>query len=189
MEIVRSYDVRTGDADEDKYWGFVGEEWAWFGLTSYDVNRCEDVARARDKSRGGSQKNYAKGSSLEGSVHGFIAEMAASRFTGLKINQTTVLRDRNQADLGNDIEVKATRADGGWRIYVNESTMRDERRYVLVSTCFFPKYVAVMGWIYGHEINEGPQEMKFRKDERAYWKSWHSLRTMGSFDASRLSLE
>lgn len=176
MTILHPWDIRTGS--NDSWWWVIGMDWIWVELSDRDVGMIKSAAQSRDDSNRRSKKNYAKGSSLVGHEHGYAAELSMAHISKLGINQETVLVNRNRADLGNDIEVKSTQYAGSWRLYVNESTMKPQRRYVLCMTYLYPKYVAAIGWVFGSEIDRGPDALPWRKSEKAFWCPWTVLHDM-----------
>ena len=177
MSILELSEVTIGDGFEDPYWRFTGQDWIWFSLSKEESDWIDKVGKLRNDSRKNSSNNFAKGNSLIGNIHGVCGEYVVSQYLNEPINQISVLKDRNKADVKN-YAVKATKYDKNWRIYDNESTIKRDRIYILVMTAFYPKTIAIMGWCYGDEINNGPEQMGFREREKAYWTSWHTLKPM-----------
>jgi hypothetical protein len=172
-----SLSVSPTNSDEDKYWRFIGQDWKWMKLSDEDFKWCESIGKRRNASRQGSRNNFAKDDAEKGHIHGVVGELAVHRYFDLPINQLTTLKNNSLPDVGN-FEVKTTKYKANWRIYCNESNRKLEREYILVLTCFYPNYVAIMGKIFGFDIKNGPDQMSFRSREKAYWASWHDLRNV-----------
>lgn len=163
-----------------KYWNFVGEDWFFTRFSPAEIYTIKQKAKIRDDSNKYSKKNYAKNSSLEGHIHGAAGEAAVYKMMGVDLNKISATdKPNNERHLGDlkGMEIKATTAPKDWSLYVNESTLKQGRVYVLTLTHFWPFCAAVMGWTYGHTIlNDGELFLpKFRNKEKMYSLSWHRL--------------
>ncbi len=174
MKRCHPWDIRTGNSKEDAYWSVAGLDLAWVSLSTSANKMIEKTATARSRSRSNSNNNFAKDNELEGNIHGFAAEKAISFLTNQTINQHEVLVSSSTPDVG-EYEVKATKYDRSWRLYVNESTMKPARKYILCMTYLYPKYIAAIGWAFGYQVNRGPEKLPWREREQAYWIPWGEL--------------
>lgn len=182
MSFISSWDLELDDKDDEKYWRFVGEEWVWFELNQAQVAWIELSGRTRDRfGKTRTRVHYSKGDSLPLNISGIGTELVVSYFTGEKINQIE-LTAKHLADVGKDIEVKSTRYAKSWAMYVNESQLREDRRYVFGMTYLYPKYIALLGWCYGRQFPRELESFPWREKERAYRILHHALNGMNTFD-------
>jgi hypothetical protein len=181
--LESSWDIQLDDNDDAKYWRFVGEDWLWAELSDEHVKWIEKVGKARDKhSKANTKIHYSKGDSQPLNISGVATELIASYFTKEKINQISELRSKTAADLGSDIEVKSTRYSKNWRMYVNESQLMPNRRYIFGMTFLYPKYVALLGWCYGRQFPSRLHEFAWRDKERAYMIDYQALNNMNTWE-------
>ena len=173
--FINSYDVDFKDNQETKYLKFISDDWLWYPLRKEETDWCELIGKTRTESRKFSKNNFANDKRAENDVHAVCGELLASRILKEPINQLTVLKDKNMPDVG-VFDVKTTTYDRDWRIYINESTIKRDRPYILATTFLYPKYIAAIGWIYGDLVTNGPVKLSFRNKEKAYWCSWHRLK-------------
>lgn len=190
MSLVHFMDINltgTEFEDEVKYWRFIGQDWIWLSLTDEDKAWCEMIAKKRHEANFSSKKrHWGKGddaNKLKNDVYGVAGELALSRVINQPINQLTTLKNRDIPDVG-QYEVKTTTWNKNGQIFVNESQLKRNYEYVAVLTKFFPKYVAVIGYIHGANITNGPKALDWRPDEKAYWFNWDQTTpfSMESFD-------
>lgn len=181
--LESSFDLELDDNDDAKYWRFVGEDWTWFHLNDEQVKWAEKAGKTRDRfGKTRTKVDFSKGDSLPLHISGVAAEMVASYLTGQKINQIE-LKSKNMPDLGQDIEIKSTRYAKNWRMYINESQLIPTRRYIFAMTYLYPKYIALLGWVYGRQMPQQLHEFPWRDKERAYMIDYRSLNSMSTWDA------
>lgn len=181
MEICHPFDIRG--TDNDKWWMCVGLDWIWVKIFPSDEDYIRRVASHRSNSRTGSKNNFAKGDRRRGDILGCAGEEVVGFLMKKRVEHAYV---KDAPDVG-EFEVKTCAFDVGWRLTVNHSTLKPHRKYINCMTYLYPKFVAVQGWTWGHEIENGPEPTKFRERELVVWTSWHTLKPIK--DLIKIELE
>lgn len=92
-------------------------------------------------------------------MEGMRGEWAASLVYNLPIGRITSKKksELNSGDLSDWIEVKASSQmdERKWDMIENVRALKPERSYIGSITCFWPKWVIIIGWAWGHEIADG----------------------------------
>ena len=174
MRGISSYDVRTGNADNDKYFGFCGQDWWFVEPESEDLARAKKRGELVYERRKYSPDNTAKEKGPGPNIRAAAAEFAVEHLLGIRTQGDAFVKDA--ADVG-EFEVKTYNPPFNWELISNVRNHKPHRIYILVWTQLWPKYLAVIGWAYGSVVMENRRKPSWATHE-IYFCSWHRLQTM-----------
>lgn len=163
----------------------IKPHWWAIQVLPEDVDWVEHWALKRNQmGRRKGMVSKTKDVDLKWDRHGVMGEWAVSLalFSDRPKNLVRgTLREMHEGDLPLSIEVKcrAEKDPRFWDLAVNDYDLKEDRVYVLALGCFWPKFVVIVGWAYGHEVLSRNKVLNHaHSDHRFYVLEYNRLRDL-----------